>query len=387
MDFEATRLQRQQALEEKRKRLEEMRKARKEKTEIESQANSTNNIESKVEVDNILNNLLPPPPPPSIEITTNDNNNNNNNIEINNSDPILSKEEINEIKQNKLTTVKNIGSVQIFPYRIETYEKDCQTDDIDIYTGNDNSIDGGYDNKQNNEQLQNSPQKISHIRQRSSSYSKTDNTPFKGKIPSSPTNDSDGGLNLFASQSSNLIPLTNEEKDVIINSSSFKSFLDKSSRYIERTLSMTSIAGSDVIRDYITDGINGSSVYNSKKTLTLLSVVEDESIGKRPVMDINFSPHFPELFLAAYGSEIIPNKQNKASTSSSSSSLNRNETEFPGLICIWSTIHKTRPEFKFTSSSPVLTARFHEQDPHLIIGCCYSGQILLWDMRAKSLPV
>lgn len=381
MDFEATRLQRQQALDEKRKRLEEMKKAKKERTEIEEQVNSTTNIESKIEVDNILNNLLPVPSS-SIEINTNDNNIESNNN--NNNESILSREEINELKQKKLTTVKNIGSVQIFPSRIETYEKDCQTDDVDICNGNDNSIDDEYDNK-NNELLQNSPQKISHIRPRSSSYNKIGSTPFKGKNPPSPNNDNDGGgLNLFgSSQSSHLILLTNEEKEVIINSTSFKSFLNKSSRYIERTLSMNSIAGSDVMRDYLTDGLNGNSVFSSKKTLTLLSVVEDETIGKRPVMDINFSPHFPELFLAAYGSEIIPNKQNK----SLSSSLHKNENEFPGLICIWSTVHKTRPEFKFTASSPVLTARFHDQDPHLIVGCCYSGQILSWDMRAKSLPV
>jgi WD40 repeat protein len=31
--------------------------------------------------------------------------------------------------------------------------------------------------------------------------------------------------------------------------------------------------------------------------------------------------------------------------------------------------------------------RFHPQDPHLLFGGCYNGQILLWDMRMKSLPV
>ncbi len=42
------------------------------------------------------------------------------------------------------------------------------------------------------------------------------------------------------------------------------------------------------------------------------------------------------------------------------------------------------PEFVFTASSPVLTARFHPDDPHLIIGGCYSGQIVLWDTRVAT---
>jgi hypothetical protein len=33
-----------------------------------------------------------------------------------------------------------------------------------------------------------------------------------------------------------------------------------------------------------------------------------------------------------------------------------------------------RPEFRFSASSPVLCARFHTQDPHLVLGGCYSGQ-------------
>jgi len=35
----------------------------------------------------------------------------------------------------------------------------------------------------------------------------------------------------------------------------------------------------------------------------------------------------------------------------------------------------------------VLTARFSPYQPNLIIGGSYTGQLLVWDMRAKSLPV
>jgi dynein intermediate chain, cytosolic len=60
----------------------------------------------------------------------------------------------------------------------------------------------------------------------------------------------------------------------------------------------------------------------------------------------------------------------------------------PGLVVIWSTITPHRPEFVFHAPSPVLAAKWFEDDPSFVIGGCYSGQLLLWDMRGKkALPV
>jgi dynein intermediate chain len=47
----------------------------------------------------------------------------------------------------------------------------------------------------------------------------------------------------------------------------------------------------------------------------------------------------------------------------------------------------SRPEYIFHSSSDILTAKFSPFHPNLIIGGAYSGQVLLWDTRAKSAPV
>jgi dynein intermediate chain, cytosolic len=54
------------------------------------------------------------------------------------------------------------------------------------------------------------------------------------------------------------------------------------------------------------------------------------------------------------------------------------------MVCVWSMILEDDPEFTFTSHSPVLTARFHPGDPHLVLGGCYSGQIVMWDTRVAS---
>jgi dynein intermediate chain len=128
------------------------------------------------------------------------------------------------------------------------------------------------------------------------------------------------------------------------------------------------------MRDYSSD-VN-SNLSSTSKMLSILSAYQDDFIRNRPIMDISVSPHFPELFAVAYGADSSP--------TSRTASIN---DKAPGVVCIWSLALKGRPEFKFTASSPVLAVRFHEQDPQLIIGGCYSGQILLWDIRAKSLPV
>lgn len=46
-----------------------------------------------------------------------------------------------------------------------------------------------------------------------------------------------------------------------------------------------------------------------------------------------------------------------------------------------------RPEFVFHSPSDVLSVSFSPFHPTLIFGGTYSGQVLLWDTRAKHLPV
>jgi hypothetical protein len=60
--------------------------------------------------------------------------------------------------------------------------------------------------------------------------------------------------------------------------------------------------------------------------------------------------------------------------------------DYQGILYIWSIAVSLKPEFKFYSQSPILRARFHDTNEHIIIGSCYTGQILQWDLRHKSLP-
>jgi len=58
-----------------------------------------------------------------------------------------------------------------------------------------------------------------------------------------------------------------------------------------------------------------------------------------------------------------------------------------GLVQIWNLHLHDRPEYIFHAQSDVLTAKFSPFHPNLIVGGAYSGQVLLWDTRAKSTPV
>jgi dynein intermediate chain len=87
------------------------------------------------------------------------------------------------------------------------------------------------------------------------------------------------------------------------------------------------------------------------------------------ISDMNFSPKFPELLLAAY-------------------TKNPSAPHEPdGLVQVWNMHLHDRPEFVFHAQSDVLSAKFSPFHPNLIVGGCYSGQVLLWDTRAKSSPV
>ncbi|POM77321.1 Dynein intermediate chain, partial [Phytophthora palmivora] len=81
----------------------------------------------------------------------------------------------------------------------------------------------------------------------------------------------------------------------------------------------------------------------------------------RAVTDVDVSPFYPELTLVAAITE--------------------------GVVLLWSTALPGRPEYRFTCHSQVTSACFNPFDRHIIIGGTYSGQIVVWDTRAKSAPV
>ncbi|KAI7861592.1 WD40-repeat-containing domain protein [Spinellus fusiger] len=159
--------------------------------------------------------------------------------------------------------------------------------------------------------------------------------------------------------------LTEEERKFILSAPEFIDFVDNSSKMVERALNEKY----DFMKDY-TLGVDIESDENSGKGVKYICEFWDEKWSKnRSVTDIDWSSKYPELLVSSY------NKNPMA--------LN----EPDGVALVWNLHLLERPEFVFHSQSDVLSVNFSEFHPNYVIGGTYSGQIVLWDTRAKSLPV
>ena len=94
----------------------------------------------------------------------------------------------------------------------------------------------------------------------------------------------------------------------------------------------------------------------------------DESCAKKTVTSLEWSLKYPELLLSCYSKRIddfITNQKN-------------------GLIYIWSLAIRKVPEFTFTCQPEITSAIFHPYNPKLIIGGTHTGQVMIWDTRGKQ---
>ncbi|KAK7757775.1 hypothetical protein SLS62_000153 [Diatrype stigma] len=195
----------------------------------------------------------------------------------------------------------------------------------------------------------------------------------------------DGVLPAGAGNSATNFPvraLNDEELAALTASDEFVDFVDRSTKVIERALDVSN--DYDILRDYslqahdleddddLAGGSGGSTNTGGKGRRRVKEVVQfyDERWSrKRMVSSLDFSPAFPELLLASY-------TKNPAAPH-----------DPDGVVQVWNRHLHDRPEFLFHAQSDILTARFSPFHPNLIIGGTYSGQVLLWDTRAKAAPV
>ncbi|KAM3565440.1 hypothetical protein ARSEF4850_001394 [Beauveria asiatica] len=169
--------------------------------------------------------------------------------------------------------------------------------------------------------------------------------------------------------------LTSEELGAVTRSDEFVEFLEQSTKVIERAIDQETY---DILTDYSLQGKDldkeddetGNTGGRGQTRIKEVAQFYDERWSKkRMISSIDFSPKFGELLLASY---------------------TKNPTaphEPDGLVQVWNTHMHDRPEYVFTAQSDILTAKFSPYHPNLIIGGSYSGQVLLWDTRAKSAPV
>ncbi|KAL7424429.1 hypothetical protein Q5752_000112 [Cryptotrichosporon argae] len=159
--------------------------------------------------------------------------------------------------------------------------------------------------------------------------------------------------------------LSSDQRQAIFSAPDFSSFIEESARIVQRALS----DNYDYIRDY-TIGIDGAFDDNEGSKVKLCCAFEDERwTAGRSVTDLDWSPKFHELVVASYNKN--PARPNDPD----------------GIVAVWNLHLLERPEFVFHSPSDVLSVSFSPFHPTLVFGGSYSGQVLLWDTRARHLPV
>lgn len=160
--------------------------------------------------------------------------------------------------------------------------------------------------------------------------------------------------------------LTGEELGAIYGASEFTDFLEQSSKIVERALT----DAYDYMKDYTLLDDRTADDYEGRQ-VKCQRVFWDEKICKgRSITDIAWSTKFPELIVVSY---------------SRSSATATDEPD--GLVLVWSMHLADRPEFIFHAQTDVLSVCFSPFHPNLVIGGTYSGQILVWDLRARNLPI
>ena len=169
--------------------------------------------------------------------------------------------------------------------------------------------------------------------------------------------------------------LASDELNVVTSSNDFLSFVERSSKVIERALD----DDYDLLVDYTNsrnheediwdeDGFPHSrSSRNSSAIKQTQQFFDPNQSRRRQISDLQFSPHFPELLLSSH-------TKNPAAANDPS-----------GLIMLWNVHAPSRPEYTFHSQgADILSARFSPFHPNYVIGGCYTGQVCLWDTRAIS---
>jgi dynein intermediate chain, cytosolic len=168
--------------------------------------------------------------------------------------------------------------------------------------------------------------------------------------------------------------LTTEELHAVTASDDFMDFVDMSTKVIEKALDQEyDILAAYTLQsqniddeDDLTGNIGGKG---RRKVKEVAQFFDERWSKKRMISAIDFSPKFGELLLAAY-------------------TKNPSAPHEPdGVVQVWNAHLHDRPEFVFHAQSDILTAKFSPFHPNLIIGGAYSGQVLLWDTRARSTPV
>jgi dynein intermediate chain len=196
----------------------------------------------------------------------------------------------------------------------------------------------------------------------------------------------------------------------------FASFITTASKKVERLLGASRISDDDdLLIDYVgasteTSSSNNSNNNNERQFVSSKQIYEcPKWTHTREVTDMDWSNLHRDVLLATYhmpnssssssnsnysnnhhkkGSTAVSAVSSKQSLSASMMTPRSGELQSDGLVLLWNLTMLQRPEHIFTCGSPVLCGTFHSLvEPTLVLGGCESGQLVIWDTRAGRLPV
>lgn len=192
--------------------------------------------------------------------------------------------------------------------------------------------------------------------------------------------------------------LSEQEREEAVASAPFSSFLNTASKKVERILGEPVLA--DLLVNFVGDTDGAEAVERQVDGSRFISAQEKfESpkwTGSRDVTDMDWSPLHRELMLSSYH---MPSTSSTVTGSAALTAISPDDTpsaslaprsgelQSDGLALVWNMALPSRPEHIFTCGSPVLASRFHPSESPLVLGACQSGQLVVWDVRAGRLPV
>lgn len=156
------------------------------------------------------------------------------------------------------------------------------------------------------------------------------------------------------------------EEDGTIQLDSLEKFLSQSSKVIGRAID----DDYDILVDYAQGSTKEAQHDASKdKLITEYCQFTSSYSSGRAITGLDWSTKHPEL------------------VASSHTEKNSDPHAPKGLIQIWNTHYKSRPEYVFHAQSDILNVKFSPFEPNIIFGTAYNGQVLSWDTRSGSHPV
>ncbi|KAG7382903.1 Cytoplasmic dynein 1 intermediate chain 2 [Phytophthora pseudosyringae] len=283
-------------------------------------------------------------------------------------------------KLSSLSTVTSVAEMHIQPTLVETYTKHTETDitlEHEIFVKEDGATDMEVDAMGDA-----SPRRPGSV-----------DGSIGASSPRSRHLTVDTDMSTAGTEASTTF--SSEDKTTLMQSEVMEAFLNKASRVIERALNTSSKY--DIMIDYGADVEQDSAVEDATESLKQQYVFVDDKWSKhRAVTDVDVSPFYPELTLVAYTARDFLEEEDKDDDmasqwdtmgNSATAALKEVASITEGVVLLWSTALPGRPEYRFTCHSQVTSACFNPFDRHIIIGGTYSGQVVVWDTRAKSAPV